>query len=215
VAARWTAQRCASPSGCSRIIVYMERVGTEETVSVARHLFTVEDYHKMGEVGILGEDDRVELVAGEIVNMSPIGWRHVEAVNELARVLWELTADRYTVSVQNPTVLGERDEPQPDLALLARHRRRGRVPTAEDASLVVEVADPSLTYDHEVKLPRYAGAGIREVWIVNLEQDLVEVYSEPGPEAYGVVARFGRGTRVVSATVPGLVFDVAEILPHR
>lgn len=128
--------------------------------SVTRHRFTVEEYHKMGETGIFHEDDRVELVEGEIVEMTPIGWRHAETVNTLNDLLADLKGTTgYTISVQNPIVLGIRDELQPDLALLRADRDRTRLPRSGDVLLIVEVSDITLRYDRETKLPLYAGAG--------------------------------------------------------
>ena len=114
----------------------------------------------MGEAGIFAEDDRMELVEGEIVEMTPIGWRHVESVNALTGVLADLRGiGRFVVSVQNPLVLGEHGEHYPDLVLY-REGVRGRVPEARDALVVVEVADTSVSYDRNVKLPLYARSGV-------------------------------------------------------
>lgn len=182
---------------------------------VTRHRFTVEEFHMMGEAGIFHEDDRVELVEGEVVEMSPIGWRHMEAVTALNRVLWELgVGGRYDVSVQNPLVLAEYGEPQPDVALLRKERPRGRLPAPEDVLLVVEVAETSARYDREVKLPLYAHSGIPEAWLVDLGEEAVEVHSSPSPEGYRRISCFRRGEEVGSATVEGLAFGVAEILPR-
>jgi Uma2 family endonuclease len=183
-------------------------------IPVRRHRFTVEEYHRMGEAGIFSEDDRVELVEGEIVEMTPIGWRHAETVTGLTRTLLEIGGSHYDVSVQNPLVLHERGEHLPDLALLRRDRPRDRLPAAEDVLVVVEVADSSLRYDREVKLPLYARAGIPEAWLIDLTADRAEVYSEPGERGYGKVYRTGRGGKVVSATVEGLSFGLAGILPE-
>jgi Uma2 family endonuclease len=180
-----------------------------------KHRFTVEEYHLMGEAGIFGEDDRVELIDGEVLEMSPIGWRHAWTVTTLTNLLGELRATlglSYSLSVQNPVVLSLHGEPQPDLVLI-KELPVGRLPGPEDVLLVVEVADTTLRYDRLVKLPLYAKADIPEVWIVNLGESIVEVYSEPGLDGYGKGARFRGGDRVVSATVSGLAFDVAEVLP--
>lgn len=190
-------------------------------MDVVKHRFTVEEFTKMEEAGILREDDRVELIDGEVVQMAPIGARHVESVMRLNRLLsrWTLMdvpteeGAAYFVGVQNPIILGNRDEPQPDLVVVRRREGASGVPTPEEVLLVVEVADTSLRYDREVKLPKYAAAGIPEAWIVNLEADETEAYSEPGPEGYGKTVSFRRGQQITSATVPGLAFDAAEALP--
>jgi Uma2 family endonuclease len=182
-----------------------------------RHRFTVEEYRKMGEAGIFSEDDRVELIDGEVVEMAPIGDRHVESVMRLNRLLsrWTLgtgEADLF-VSVQNPLALGEQGEPQPDLTLVRRRGDRSGTPVPEEALLIVEVADTSLIYDRGRKLPLYARAGIPEAWLVDLNADTIEVYSEPGSAGYTRVARSGREGRVVSVTLPNLAFDASDALP--
>ena len=173
----------------------------------------------MGEAGIFSEDDRVELIDGEVVEMAPIGGRHVESVMRLNRQLSRWTLDTgeadLFVSVQNPLALGEQGEPQPDLTLVRRRRNRSGTPVPSEVLLIVEVADTSLVYDRERKLPLYAEAGISEVWLVDLNADAIEVYSEPGPGGYEKVTRCRREGRVVSVTLSDLVFDVAEALPPK
>lgn len=195
-------------------------------MSVVRHRFTVDEYHKMGEAGVFGEDDRVELMDGEVVEMTPIGWRHARCVTRLNTLLTHFaireaehaSGGGYEVSPQNPIFLSEYGEPQPDLVLLAQEPPEGRLPGPEEIALVVEVADTSLAYDREQKLPLYAEAGIPEAWILDLSKNRIEVYSEPGlgGAGYGKVSRFFPGEELVSPTVPGLSFGVAEVLsPER
>jgi len=189
--------------------------------AVSKHRFTVEEYHRMGEAGIFHEDDRVELIDGEVVEMAAIGKRHVESVMRLNRLLlrWVLLEapqkddTEFFVSPQNPLTISEYGEPEPDLVLVRRSVGRSGIPEPEDALVVVEVSDSSLVFDRNVKLPRYAEAGIPEVWILNLKADETEIHSEPGPGGYGRVVRHRRGERIVSATVPGLAFDAGEALP--
>jgi Uma2 family endonuclease len=180
----------------------------------AKHRFTVEEFRKMGEAGIFAEDDRMELVEGEIVEMTPIGWRHVESVNALTGVLADLRGSgRFVVSVQNPLVLGEHGEHYPDLVLY-REGVRGRVPEARDALVVVEVADTSLSYDRNVKLPLYARAGVPEAWLVDLRAGVVEVHTGPHADGYGAVRTYTRGEIVHSATLAEIVaFGTDEVLP--
>ena len=181
---------------------------------VTKHRFTVEEFRKMGEAGIFAEDDRMELVEGEIVEMTPIGWRHVESVNALTGVLADLRGiGRFVVSVQNPLVLGEHGEHYPDLVLY-REGVRGRVPEARDALVVVEVADTSVSYDRNVKLPLYARAGVPEAWLVDLRAGVVEVHSGPHAGGYGAVRTYARGEVVRSATLAEVVaFRADEVLP--
>ena len=166
----------------------------------------------MGEVGLLHEDDRVELIGGEIVDMTPIGWRHAECVNRLNRLLVRLAGDRYAVSVQNPVALGDDDEPQPDFALVRDDPERRSLPTPKDIVLLVEVADTSLAYDKNVKLPIYARAGIPEAWVVDLREGRIDVYTRPGPRGNQTVCGFGPGEGIISETVEGLSLAVDEVL---
>ena len=136
-----------------------------------RHwLFTVDDYQRMGETGILREDDRVELIEGEIVSMPPIGSPHGGGVKHLNRLLAQAVGERAIVAVQDPVVLRPRSEPQPDIALLRprpdfyAHSH----PEAADVLLLIEVADSTLHYDLHVKVPLYARQGIPEVWVVDI-----------------------------------------------
>lgn len=180
---------------------------------VTRHRFTVEEYHKMGETGIFHEDDRVELVEGEIVEMAPIGARHAETVNTLNELLAELRGTTgYTISVQNPIVLGAHDEPQPDLALLRADRDRTRLPHPGDVLLVVEVSDATLRYDRETKLPLYAGAGVPEAWLVDLQNGAIELHTEPSAGGYKVARKFDRAETITSITVPQVSVGVGRVL---
>lgn len=125
--------------------------------------------------------------------MTLIGWRHEECINRLNRLLVEFAGDRYAVSVQNPISLGERDEPQPDLALL-RQRPRTSLPTTEDVVILAEVADTSARYDRRVKLPLYARFAVPKVWIVDLVEQKLEVHSEPRGGGYRTVREYSSRT---------------------
>src|ERR671938_544657 len=140
------------------------------SVQVAKRCFSVDEYYRMGEAGILTEDDRVELIEGEIIEMSPIGSRHAACVNRLNTLLGRHLRQTAIVSVQNPIRLDAYSEPEPDVALLrprADYYESGH-PTPADALLIVEVADTSADYDRIIKLPLYAKAGIPEAWLVDL-----------------------------------------------
>ena len=182
-------------------------------VRPVRHKFTVEEYHRMAEAGILSEDDRVELIEGEIVEMAPIGSRHAACVNRLNRFFSSLEK-KVIVSVQNPVRLGEDSEPQPDVALLKPRADfyASGYPGAEDVLLVVEVAETSAKDDREMKVPLYARHGVSEVWLVDLGAEVVEVYREPSPEGYRQVWRAGRGEVLVPQQVPDLRVPVEAIL---
>jgi Uma2 family endonuclease len=151
---------------------------------VTRWRFTVHDYHRMGEAGILHEDDRVELIEGEVVEMAAIGTRHFTCVNRLNRLLVMSVGDAAIVSVQNPVRLDEHTEPQPDLTVIRPRDYSESLPVPEDVLLLIEVSDTILAYDRGVKLPLYARAGIGEVWIVNLPTETIEQYTDPSGDSY-------------------------------
>jgi Uma2 family endonuclease len=177
-----------------------------------RRLLTVDEYHRMGEAGILTDDDRVELIEGELVAMAPIGSEHVAATNTLTRLLVLAVGDRGIVSVQNPVRLTRRSEPQPDFAVLKPRGGYGTtLPRPEDTMLAVEVANTSLDYDRTVKLALYARSGIPEVWIVNLAAQEVEVYQLPVADRYTSVARAGRSDALTIKAIPDVRIPVARI----
>ncbi len=168
----------------------------------------------MAEVGILHEDDRVELIGGEIVEMAAIGTRHLACVVALTHLLVASVGNRYFVSVQNPVSLSSGDEPQPDLSLLKTrpHPDADAPPGPRDILLLVEVSDTTLVYDRNVKLPMYAGAGIPEVWIVDLRGETIEVHAAPRGGRYTKARKHRRGDELRSETVPDLSLCVEEIL---
>ena len=182
--------------------------------TVRRHRFDTTEYHRMAEAGILSEEARVELVDGEVVEMSPIGSRHQAVVDRLTRMLVTFAGEDYIARAQGPVRLDEHNEPQPDLALLRFGEdfyERGH-PGPGDALLLVEVSESSLEYDRSVKLPLYAGAGIPEVWVVDLASNEIESHSVPQRGAYGVTRRYHRGDEIASESVAGLKLGVDGIL---
>ena len=184
------------------------------TVQVLRRRFTVDEYHLMGQVGILSEDDRVELLEGEIVEMAPIGSRHQATVDRLTEVFSRRVVDTASIRVQGPVRLAGDSEPEPDLTLLRRRTDFYATahPGPEDVLLLVEVSDSSIEYDREVKLPHYARQGIPEVWIVDLEEGAIEVYTDPTVEGYSGVSQLGRGQTLSPQHFPLLELAVDEIL---
>lgn len=181
-----------------------------------RHAFTVYEWEEMGRLGLFDEDARVELIDGEIVDMTPIGARHQDCVNRLAEQLWSRAGDMVVVQVQGPVRLSEHSEPQPDLAIL-RRRPEGyaaALPGPAAVLLVVEVADTTLERDL-AKAAVYAAAGIRECWIVDLQGDQVITLSEPGPEGYRA-QRIVRGDEPLeTAVLADLAMRAAELLGGR
>jgi Uma2 family endonuclease len=181
-------------------------------MEVKRRRFTVHDYHRMGEAGILHEDDRVELIEGEIVEMTAIGTRHFSCVNGLTRLLVVSVGDEAVVSVQNPVRLNEYTEPQPDLTAIRPRDYRLSLPGPEDVLLLIEVSDTTLAYDRGVKLPLYARAGIREVWIVDLSGETIGRYTGPSADGYRHVDQMRRGQTLESTALPGFTPSVDQVL---
>lgn len=177
--------------------------------------FTVDEYHRMGEAGILSEDDRVELLAGEIVTMSPIGPLHAGTVDRLTALLSSQLGTQVIVRIQNPLLLRTEDsEPQPDVALLrprADFYTRTH-PEAHDVYLVIEVADTSLETDRQVKFPIYARAGIPEAWLLDMVAGRLEVHRHPTPDGYQDVRHFQPGQSVAPQAFPDVVLRVDDLL---
>lgn len=151
-----------------------------------RRLFTVSDYYKMAEAGILSPEDRVELIRGEILKMSPIKSPHAGIINKLVKMLFRQLDDRATIASQNPLHINKFSEPEPDI-IVARFRDDEyieRHPRPEDVLLLIEVADSSLAFDRKVKTPLYAQAGIPEYWIVNLNDRQIEIFRQPSAGDY-------------------------------
>ena len=167
----------------------------------------------MGEAGILGEDDRLELIEGEIVRMSPIGSRHAACVDRLNALFTARLGKRAIVRVQNPIVINRRTEPQPDLSILKPRADfyAAKHPEPGDVLLVVEVVDTSAGYDRTTKLPLYARAGTREVWIVDVVRQAVEVYRQPALQSFRTHVQLERGQRIAPLSFPRTVLRVSDI----
>lgn len=177
-----------------------------------RRRFTVDDYYRMVETGILSEGDRTELIEGEIIEMVPIGSRHAGHLNRLTALFSAAVGDDVIVAVQNPIRLDEHSEPQPDLSLLEARDDyyTSSHPSPDDILLVVEVSDASLEYDRSTKIPLYAQHRIPAVWLINLRDHAIEVYERPDDEGYQIVHSL-RGDATVEYDELGLRFDVEEL----
>jgi Uma2 family endonuclease len=182
---------------------------------LTRRSFTRDEFHRMSDAGVFHEDDRLELVDGEVVVMTPVGRRHVACVLRVTQVLAAAAGRATMVSVQNPVVIADHDELHPDVALLGLRPDgyESELPNARDVLLLIEVAETSLRYDHEVKLPLYAAAGIPEVWIVNLAEECLEVCRQPAPMGYGETTHVSRGGVVRPLALPEVEVRVDEVLP--
>lgn len=178
-----------------------------------RRLFTTSEYHTMREAGILREG-RFELIEGEIWEMAPIGSPHAGSVARVDRLLQRALGDDVIISVQNPLHLDDFSEPEPDLQVL-RFRPdfySEAHPMAGDVIFLVEVAESSLEYDRKAKIPLYSRHGLPEVWLVNLREDVLEIYRRPSPRGYLDVRQLGRGKTVFPQAFPDLKIKVDEIL---
>jgi Uma2 family endonuclease len=176
--------------------------------------FTVDEYHRMAETGILTPDDRVELLDGQIVPMTPIGVRHAACVTALTNLLAPAMVGRGLLSPQNPVRLDRFGEPQPDIAVLAPRADgyRSRHPGPGDVLLLIEVADASVESDRKTKIPLYARHAIPEVWLVDLTAGRIEVYREPTEGEYAHRQVLDRGATLRPHLLPFLSIEASEIL---
>jgi Uma2 family endonuclease len=176
--------------------------------------FTAAEYHQMIEAGVFNDDERLELIDGEIVEMSPIGDPHSSCVRRLNELLGQLCAGRAIVDVQAPLIAGARYVPQPDLALLRRKADyyASGTPTPPDCLLVIEVGDSTAEFDRQTKMPRYAHGGVAELWLVDLPRQVVVVYRDPLGDAYQHVQIFRRGEAIAVPAAEGALVPVESIL---
>jgi Uma2 family endonuclease len=180
------------------------------------HRFTRDEYRWMGRTGILLPTDRVELIDGEIIDLAPIGPRHLAAVNMTNRLfVTSIPLDRAIVSIQNPLALDEHNEPVPDLAMLVPRADEysDGLPTGRDVLLIVEVGDSTIAFDRTAKAAMYAAAGVVEYWVVNVPDDLVLVHREPGPAGYARVISLSRGDAISPLALPDVSIAANRLLP--
>ena len=184
------------------------------SVQLLRRKFTIAQYHKMAESGIINESDRVELIQGEIVEMASIGRRHAACVSRINQKLTIRLGERAIVWPQNPVELNDNSEPQPDVALLQPRSDfyEAEKPQAQDIILIIEVADTTVEADRNVKIPLYAENGIMEVWLVDINAECVEVYRELTPNGYQQLQRFQRGQTLSIQAFPDVAIAIDEIL---
>jgi Uma2 family endonuclease len=180
---------------------------------VTRHRLSVADYHRLADAGILGEDDRVELLEGQLIAMSPVGTRHALAIDALTDLLSHALIPPARLRVHNPVVLDHGSEPQPDIAVVRRPWRGypGEHPGAEDTLLLVEVADSSLAFDQGAKRTLYARAGIREFWIVDLTTDVVHVHRGPIGDSYTVIERLAADATLTIDALPNVTIPAGPL----
>lgn len=183
-------------------------MGTE----VVKRLINVGEYYKMAEVGILKPDDRVELINGEIYEMSPISSEHALVVDKLAKMLFKLFDEEIWVRIQNPIRLGERNEPEPDISLLKYQPEKyaSALPGSDDVLAIIEVANSSLKHDKEIKAPLYARHGIPVYWIIDVDSRQVGVYQYPKGESYQELKTY---TKRDDVQLLGKSILIKELLP--
>ena len=188
---------------------------SDAEIEIKRRRFTVDEYDRMVEVGILTRADKVELLDGEIVEMAPIGTPHRSVVDRLNRLFTSRLGERAIVSVGGPLALVAQDsEPEPDLTLLKPRDDFYRYahPGPADALLTVEVMDSSVERDRRLKLPIYARAGLAEVWLVDIPADIVSVYRRPARERYLDSVDYRRGQRLAPIHFADTTFGADEVL---
>jgi len=184
------------------------------SIQLSTHRFTVHDFHRMAQAGIFSEDDRVELLDGEIIEMTPIGSRHAACVARLTKILSHRLGETAIVWVQNPIRLDDRTEPQPDIAILRSRADfyKDAHPGPEDVLLLIEVADASAVVDRRVKLPLYAKAAIGEVWIVDLSEGVIQVYRQPSLQGYQTSIQARGVEQLTPEALPHLTISASDIL---
>jgi Uma2 family endonuclease len=179
-------------------------------LTVPRHQLSISDYYKMVEVGILREDSRVELIEGELIEMAPIGGKHLWSVNALVAIFARQVGNKAIVSPQNPVVFPDKNAPQPDIALL-RPDYAGELPTASDVLLVIEIADTTLIYDRDTKIPLYARHGIPEAWLFDIQRQSLSIYLHPAAGGYQRLLSPGPSDTVSPSLLPNVEVKLSEI----
>lgn len=183
-------------------------------VQAPRRLFTVDEFHQMAEAAIFDEDDRVELLAGTIVQITPIGSRHAACVSRLIHVLSRQLGSEL-LRIQDPVRLDDYSEPQPDVVVVKARADfyRHAHPTAQDVLLLIEVGDTSVESDRSEKVPLYARSGVPEVWVVDLIASRVDVFRVPTGDGYLEHESVASGAVMRPRTLPQLEIPADQIIP--
>ncbi len=178
--------------------------------------FTFDEFYRLYEIGLIESKDRIELLNGEIIIMHAIGHRHAQTVTNLTADFLEQSRRRYLISPQNPVVLEEYSAPQPDIVVVPWSRRKAnRHPTPSEVFLIIEVADSSLQYDRGDKMRAYAACGITEFWILNLEDDVLEIHRQPEGSAYRELLTIPADGTASPLAFPDVFIALADIIPPR
>lgn len=197
----------------TRVVSAVKTIDATGT-GVKRRLFSADEYYKMAEIGVLHEGDHIELIEGEILEMSPIGTPHISCVMRLNYLFNKYLSDKALVSAQNPVQLGSHSEPEPDIVLLKPREDfyETQKPKPADVLLLIEVSDFTLEYDRETKLPLYGKHGVKEVWIVNLPERQIEVYREPFPKGFREMRLYDAAQSVSPLAFPTIKLPVKKTL---
>ncbi|AKE66627.1 protein of unknown function DUF820 [Microcystis aeruginosa NIES-3806] len=187
------------------------------SLSLITRKFTVEEYEKMTTEGIIKPDEKVELIRGEIIKMSPMGTRHAACIARLTQLFYRKFGDLILLGVQNPIRLNNNSQPEPDLSLLIPRSDFyvAAYPCPQDIYLIIEVSDSTLDYDRYTKIPLYAEANIQEVWIVNLKEECLEVYRHPLHGSYQAIQKYYRGEIIFIESFPAIELTLIEILGNK
>jgi Uma2 family endonuclease len=183
-------------------------------VNPTKHLTDIYEWHKMGAAGVFSENNHIELIDGEILDMAPIGFNHAGHLNRLTHLFSMLVSDKAILSIQNPVQLSRFSEPEPDIMLLKPNADFycTRHPNADDVLLLIEVSDTTLNYDQNKKLHLYARHNIPEYWILNLNDNCLEVYRKPHREVYGEKTTLQSSDNIVLSQLPYINIEVSAIL---
>jgi Uma2 family endonuclease len=184
------------------------------TVSPRKHLTNLDEWRRLGEANIFLPDSRLELINGEILEMAPIGFNHAGHLKRINSLFTRLVPDSIITSVQDPLQLGDISEPEPDFMLLKPNPDfySSRHPTADDVLLLIEVADSSLAFDQNQKQRLYALHRIPEYWLLNLNDNCLEVYRRPRGELYEEKTTLRTGDSIRLSELPGMTIDLSDIL---
>jgi Uma2 family endonuclease len=183
------------------------------TAQLLTHKFTTQQYHLMHEAGVFPQGDRLELINGEIKEMSPIGRKHAVCVTRLNELFFSRLLGKVQIWSQNPILLDNGSEPQPDLAILKRREDfyTNALPTPSDILLIIEVADSTIVYDREVKMPLYAAVGIPEMWLFDVNKKTIEGYSQPSASGYKQMNRYEQNDTLSMISFPDVSFSWEEL----
>jgi Uma2 family endonuclease len=185
---------------------------SDPSIAAVKHKFSVLDFHQMAEAGILDEDDRVELIEGELFDMAPVGSKHASIVDLLVEILTLGAKGRMLVRSRGPLQIPLHNEPLPDVFLLKPRadRYRHALPLPEDVLLAIEVADSTVARDRDLKVPIYGRHGIPEAWLIDVQRQVLTVYQQPCGEGYRVSTEVSSGA-LAPASFPDITIELAEL----